>query len=132
MKTAILALATLIALPLFQTSALAKEGDVHEKVIGVNSVYIPSGFDSTSESFVVVNGWFPHSCYKLKGATVNHVGPTLHEVTVLANVTEGLCLTVIIPFNKEVAMGKLAVGDHKIHFLNGDGTYMEKHLVIEQ
>ena len=132
MKTAFLALSALIALPFSATTSLAKEGDVHEKVIGVNSVYIPSGFDSTSESFVVVNGWFPHSCYKLKTANVNHVGPTLHEVTVTANVTEGLCLTVIIPFHKEVALGKLAVGDHKIHFLNGDGTYMEKHLVIEQ
>ena len=125
----ILALSAILALPL---AAQAKDGDVHEKVIGVNNVYIPSGFDSSSEAFVVVNGWFPHSCYKLKGANVNHVGPTLHEVTVSANVTEGLCLTVIIPFNKEVQLGRLAVGDHKIHFMNGDGTYMEKHLVIEQ
>ncbi len=125
----ILALTAVLSLPL---AAQAKDGDVHEKVIGVNSVYIPSGFDSASDSFVVVNGWFPHSCYKLKSATVNHVGPTLHEVTVNANVTEGLCLTVIIPFQKEVQLGKLGVGDHQVRFLNGDGTYMEKHLVIEQ
>ena len=31
----------------------------------------------------------------------------------------------------EVQLGKLSVGDHKIHFMNGDGTYMEKHLTIE-
>lgn len=127
--TSILALAAIITLPL---SAQAKEGDVHEKVIGVNDAFIPSGFDSSSEAFVVVNGWFPHSCYKLKSATVNHVGPTLHEVSVNALVTEGLCLTVIIPFHKEVQLGKLAVGDHQIRFLAGDGTYMERHLVIEQ
>ncbi len=120
---------TFFTLPLY---AEAKDGDVHEKVIGVNNVYIPSGFDSTTESYVVVHGWFPHSCYKLKGATVNHVGEMLHEVTVLANVTEGLCLAVIIPFNREVQLGRLAVGDHTVRFQNGDGTYMEKHLVIEQ
>ena len=127
--TKILVIAAIIAMPIF---ASAKEGDVHETTIGVNNVYIPSGFDSGSEAFVVASGWFPHSCYKLKGAKVEHVGPTLHEVTVMANVTEGLCLTVIIPFNKEIQLGKLAVGDHQIKFMNGDGTYMERHLVIEQ
>ncbi len=113
-------------------SAFAREGEVREKVIGVNDVYIPSGFDSSSEAFVVVNGLFPHSCYKLKGVKVEHIGPTLHEVTTLANVTEGLCLTVIIPFHKEVQLGRLAIGDHKLHFMNGDGTYMEKALTIGQ
>lgn len=116
----------------FAGQASAKDGDIHEKVVAINDVYIPSGFDSTSETFVVVNGLFPHSCYKLRGAEVNHIGSSLHEVTTLATVTEGLCLTVIIPFHKEVQLGKLAVGEHQIHFMNGDGTYMERRLTIEQ
>jgi len=116
----------------FSAAALAKDGDVREKVVGINDVYIPSGFDSRSDAFIVANGWFPHSCYKLKGAEVEHVGTALHQVTIKANVTEGLCLTVIIPFHKEVQLGKLAVGDHSIRMMNGDGTYMEKHLTIEQ
>ena len=124
----ILAAAALI----FTNTAIAKDGDVHEKVIGINDVYVPSGFDSRSDAFIVANGWFPHSCYKLKGAEVEHVGTALHQVTLKANVTEGLCLTVIIPFHKEVQLGKLVVGEHNIHMMNGDGTYMEKHLTIEQ
>jgi hypothetical protein len=28
-------------------------------------------------------------------------------------------------------LGKLVVGEHKIRFLNGDETYMEKHISIE-
>lgn len=131
MKT-LLALALIMTAIPFSRPALAADGDVHEKVIGVSDAYVPSGFDSGSDAFVVENGWFPNSCYKLKSVDVNHVGPALHEVTTKANVTEGLCLAVIIPFHKEVQLGKLAVGTHKVHFLNGDGTFMEKQIVIEQ
>ncbi|MGZ3651296.1 MAG: hypothetical protein ACXVB9_06115 [Bdellovibrionota bacterium] len=126
-------LTTIFAMALMMVSAQAvraADGDVHEKVVNVSDAYIPSGFDSTSESFVVVNGWFPHSCYKLKTVEVANVGPFLHELTTKADVTEGLCLTVIIPWHREVQLGKLATGDHKLHFMNGDGTYMEKHLTI--
>ena len=114
------------------TVSFAKEGDVHAKVVPITGAYIPSGFDSSSDAFVVVNGLFPHTCYKLSEVKVDHVGPALHEVSTVANVTEGLCLTVMVPFSKEVQLGKLGTGEHKIHFLNGDGTYMEKRLVIEQ
>lgn len=131
MKFFSLTLAALTALS-FSAAALAKDGDVHEKVIGAIDVYVPSGFDSSSEAFIVANGFFPHSCYKLKGAEVEHVGTALHQVTLKANVTEGLCLTVIIPFHKEVQLGRLAVGEHAVRMMNGDGTYMEKRLTIEQ
>ncbi|MGZ3693947.1 MAG: hypothetical protein ACXWQO_07075 [Bdellovibrionota bacterium] len=113
-------------------SAFAKDGDIHEKVITVGDVYIPSSFDSSSDAFVVVNGWFPHSCYKIKDVSVQHINANLHEITTTANVTEGMCLTVIVPFHKEVQLGKLAVGEHKLRFLNGDGSYMEKSLTIER
>lgn len=122
---------TITAVILMPLMAEAKEGDVHEKVVGAIDVYVPSGFDTSSDAFVVANGFFPHSCYKLKGAKVDHVSATLHEVTLLADVTEGLCLTVIIPFHKEVQLGRLAAGQHKVRFVNGDGTYMERNLTIE-
>ncbi len=113
-------------------TAYAKNGESREKITPVSDVYVPNGFDSGSDAFVVVNGLFPNSCYSLKAVTVNHVGPTLHEVTTTANVTEGLCLAVIIPFHREVQLGKLAVAKHTLHFLNGDGTYLERQLTIER
>lgn len=130
MKT-FLMFVTVAAISTLTVGAQAKEGDTHEKIVPINDVYVPSGFDSSSESFVVVNGLFPNSCYKVKDARVDHIGPTLHQVRTYANVTEGLCLTVLVPFHKEVQLGRLSVGDHKIHFMDGDGTYMEKRLVIE-
>jgi hypothetical protein len=114
------------------TGASANEGDVHNKTVMVSDVYIPSGFDSSSDAFVVVNGFFPHSCYKMADVNVKNISPTVHEITATANVTEGLCLMVIVPYHKEVQLGKLVPGTHTLHFMNGDGTYMEKQLTIER
>lgn len=111
--------------------AYAETPKTKEVIVGVSDAYIPSNFDSSSDAFAVVNGLFPNSCYRMSGAKVEHVGSALHEVTTYANVTEGLCLMVMVPFHKEVALGKLNLGEHQIRFLNGDGTYLEKRLTIE-
>lgn len=125
-KILMLMTAAVLSLP------LVAQAEVHEKVIGVTDVYIPSGFDSSSDAFVVVNGLLMNSCYQLKDARVEDGKNGLKEVTITANVTEGVCLMVLVPFHKEVQLGKLAVGQHTIHFMNGDGTYLEKQITIEQ
>jgi hypothetical protein len=38
---------------------------------------------------------------------------------------------VLVPFQKEVRLGKFEAGKHTLRFENGDGTYFEKTLVIE-
>lgn len=134
MKKLIFVMTAMLA---FGSVAMAKEKSDggqsnHEQVVGVNDAFIPSGFDSASDAFVVVSGIFPSGCYQWKTAKVDHVGPALHEVRAVANVFEGLCIMVMVPFQKEVQLGKLAAGDHAIRFVNGDGTYFEKHLNIEQ
>ena len=84
MKKMILLLAAALAIP---ASVWAKDGDVQEKVVPISDVYVPSGFDSSSDVFLVANGLFPNSCYQLKNTRVEHAGPALHEVTTSANVT---------------------------------------------
>lgn len=121
-----------IALSFIAPMAQASEyGNTREQIISINDAFIPSGFDSSSDAFVVVNGLFPNSCYRFNEAKVNHVGPALHEVRSYATVTEGLCLMVLVPFSKEVQLGKLVVGEHAIRFVSGDGTYWDKKLTIE-
>ncbi len=102
-----------------------------ELLVSPISAYVPSGFDSRSESFVVVSGMFPNSCYRIKESKVEHVGPALHEVRTMATVTEGLCLTVMIPYSKEIQLGKLSAGNHEVRFMSGDGTYFSKSIVVE-
>jgi hypothetical protein len=114
-----------------QAANAADYGETREQVVAINDAYIPSGFDSSSDAFAVVNGLFPNSCYRFRTAKVEHIGPALHEVRAYATVTEGLCLMVLVPYSKEVQLGKLAVGQHAIRFVSGDGTFWEKSLTIE-
>ena len=39
---------------------------------------------------------------------------------------------VLVPFQNDVRLGKLAAGEHTLKFLSGDGTYLEKKITIEQ
>lgn len=113
-------------------NAVAGELPEKEVQIGVNDAYIPGGFDINSDVYVVTNGIFPNGCYKWKRAEVNHADPYMHEVKSVATVSQGMCLMVLVPFTKEVKLGKFAAGKHTLRFLNGDGTYLEKSMVVEE
>lgn len=102
-----------------------------EVVIGVNDVFVPAGFDSESDSYVVVSGIFPNGCYQWKEAKVKNVTTHSHEVVTTARVSQGMCIQVLIPYSKDVRLGKLATGKHNLRFLSGDGTYLEKSLVVQ-
>lgn len=99
--------------------------------IGLNEVYVPGGFDSSADAYVVANGLFPNGCYSWKGADVKHVDTFNHEVQPYATVSQGMCIMVLVPFTKEIRIGKLASGKHNLKFLNGDGTYLLKTMSIE-
>lgn len=112
--------------------AMAGQTAVEREVqIGINGVYVPGGFDSSSDVFVVVNGIFQNGCYKWKRADVDHKDAYNHVVKSVASVSEGMCIMVLIPFQKEVRLGKFAPGKHTLRFENGDGTYLEKNMNIE-
>lgn len=122
-------LAALLVGPTFSMAAQAPAE--REIQIGVNDAYIPSGFDSNSDVYVVVNGIFPNSCYRWKRAEVQNTDTFTHEIKTFATVSPGMCLMVLVPYTKEVRLGKFASGKHTLRFVNGDGTYMEKSMAIE-
>jgi hypothetical protein len=99
--------------------------------IGLNEVYVPGGFDSSADAYVVASGLFPNGCYSWKGADVKHVDTFNHEIQPYATVSQGMCIMVLVPFSKEIRIGKLASGTHTLKFLNGDGTYLQKTMSIE-
>jgi hypothetical protein len=103
-----------------------------DMTVPVNNVFIPGGFDSKTDAYVIVSGIFPNGCYKWKGATVKDVSALEHEITSVANVNQGMCIQVLIPFTKDIRLGQLAVGTHTLRFLSNDGTFLEKNLTIEQ
>ncbi len=105
--------------------------NVRDVIVNIADVYIPSGFDDQTDAFIVTNGWFHNSCYRWKKALVDHQSEFSHEVTVVGEVSEGLCLNVMVPFTKEIRMGRLASGEHTLRFDNGDGTYLQRKFVVE-
>lgn len=100
-------------------------------VLSISDAYVPSGFDSGSDAYVVVNGLFPNTCYQWKNAVVSHVSPVQHEIRSVGTVTQGMCLMMLVPFMEEVSLGKLEKGSHSLRFVNGDGTWIEKRMTIE-
>jgi hypothetical protein len=125
-----------IALALFGAVVIsqAAHAGAEERIVsvGFSDAFIPSGFDSNSDTFVVASGLFPNGCYRWKEAEVNHPTANLHEIRASATVSQGMCLMVLVPFTKEIHLGKLSVGLHAVRLLNGDGTYIEKQLRIEE
>lgn len=115
----------------FLTTANAQNLTVKEVAVSVTDAFIPSGFDSKSEAYVVVNGLFPNTCYSMSEPIIDHKTTTQHEVQTMAKVKPGICIRVFVPFNKEITLGYLATGKHTVRFLSDDGTYFEKSLVIE-
>lgn len=128
-----IAFAVVSAMLISQSTHARADQKVEKEIqVGFSDAYIPSGFDSNSESYVVASGIFPNSCYRWKEADVDHPTQNLHEISATASVSQGMCLMVLVPFTKEIRLGKLPVGIHIIKLLNGDGTYIEKQITIEE
>ncbi len=124
-----------VALSLLTFNQLAQaEGptpQTRDVVISVSEVFIPGGFDSEADAFVVASGMFPNGCYRWKGAEVKNVDALTHEVQSSATVNQGMCIMVLVPFSKEIRLGKLQAGTHTLRFVNGDGTFLERTLQVE-
>lgn len=128
--------ATVLIAVLMAGSSLASaksldEPTTRDVAIGISDVFIPGGFDSEADSYVVVSGMFPNGCYRWKAAEVKNVNALTHEIRSVAAVSQGMCIMVFVPFSKEVRLGLLASGNHILRFVNGDGTFLERNLKIE-
>ncbi len=99
--------------------------------IRVSDVIVPGGFDSNSDAYVIETGLFPNGCYRWESAETKAVQQNVIEVRSYATVQSGMCPMVMVPFHKEVRLGKLARGTYTLRFLNSDDTYLEEKLVIE-
>lgn len=111
--------------------AAAEEFKTKEVVASINDVYIPGGFSSDADAYVVMSGVFPNSCYKYERADVTHPAAETHEVAAIAEVSQGMCLMVMVPWTRDVSLGRLDRGNHTLRFRNGDGTYFERTVEVE-
>ena len=119
-----------LGMTLVSASAGAEGIKTRDVQIAINDVFVPDSQKSNGESYVVISGMFPNSCYSWNRAEVKHVSQSTHEVRVFAKVSEAMCLMVLVPFTKEVVIGELSRGEHTLKFINGDGTFQERTLNI--
>ena len=131
MKSTFLLFISIVAIGFAVQANAAGTNPTKDVVIAVNDVFVPGGFDSKADSYVVVSGIFPNGCYKWKQANVRHVTRFEHEITSVAVVSQGMCIMVLIPFSKDVHLGQLESGTHTLRFLSSDGTFLEKTLQIQ-
>lgn len=113
------------------TFASASQMPTKEIVVSIHDVYVPGGFSSESDAYIIVNGVFPNSCYRWDRARVHNAANNVHEIISVAKVTQGMCLQVLVPYSKEVRLGTLERGTHTLRFMNGDGTFFERSMEIE-
>lgn len=111
--------------------ASADSVKTHEAILNISEAYVPGGFSSQTDAYVVVSGMFPNSCYRFNHAQVSDKSSQIHEVRSYATVSEAMCLMVLVPYQHEVRLGRLPAGEHTLRFINGDGTYFEKSLTVE-
>lgn len=125
-------LLSIVSLLLFVNPVFAAVNpDAKEVAVGISGVFVPGGFDSSSDAYVVVSGVFQNGCYKWSRAERTSRDEFNHEIKSMATVTPGMCIMVLVPFQKEVRLGRLSSGQHNLRFVNGDGTYLEKTLIVE-
>lgn len=99
-------------------------------VVAVQDAYFVKQDNKSTSSFVV-NGLFPNSCYSVAGIKVDHEEDLLHTVRLYANVQQGVCMMVLIPFTVEGHLGPLSPGSHTVKFVSGDGTSFVKTVLIK-
>lgn len=119
MKFTLLALLTF-----FSVAALA--GLPVKKIINVEEVFIPDGFDSNDTTEIVISGYLPNLCHKTPSVDMVKKDKNIFlKVTALSyHKTNPFCPQVAVPFIEKVKLGVLNKGEYKI-VINENTRYEE-------
>jgi hypothetical protein len=107
-RFSLFALAALMAFPAFAQDPVKKPATF-------NTIYVPKGFDSNDNVQIVGEGMFKNTCYRPAETTVqvDHekktitVGPVAYEYS-------GMCLQVVLPFDRVLDLGMLKAGTYSV------------------
>lgn len=100
----------------FTFQAKAAEDNIPIKVsTSFGKIYVPAGFDNNDNVQIVGEGMFPNTCYRYAKTSVqvDHAAKTIRLDTV-AYKYPGVCLQVIVPFDRVVDLGILKEGEYSI------------------
>lgn len=102
-----------------------------ELPITVSDVLIPSRVSRDTDVNAVVSGMFSNTCYRWSRGEVKKESANRLTIRAYAWVEQTMCLMVLVPYTKEINIGKLPAGEYTLRFINGDDTYFEKTLTVD-
>jgi hypothetical protein len=94
------------------------------------AIFVPNGFDDNDDVTVVIDGYLPDTCYRLKAPIVQK-DPSSKTITVQPQALRfpGVCQDVIVPFTTAVSLGAVPNGSYKITTRKGEvqeNVYVKK------
>ena len=115
MTTASLRMIVLFFLSLWSLQASATESQAPRLLeVGVSDVFVPQGFDDNDPNVqVVIEGYFPNTCYKLGPIKVEKREDQI-KITPQAYFYHGPCLQVMVHYVQEINLGMLKEGKYKL------------------
>ncbi len=135
MKLINLTIAALLLLGLSTQVNASQQGEepkIKEVQVNINDALVPKTANAFENVKAVVSGLFSNGCYSYSRSKVTHSNNSnVHKVSIFANLSPGMCLMVLVPYTKEVELGELTPGDHRIRFVNGDETYSEQMISVK-
>lgn len=83
--------------------------------VPLSGAYIPGGFDSNDRAQLVVEGYFPNTCYRV-GPYEKKLNSTSNEISVkqTAYKYKGPCLFMVVPFSQTIQVGILKANTYKV------------------
>lgn len=106
-----------------QAKAEAEDNTPKTEPISFGKVYIPNGFDNNDNVQITGEGMFPNTCYRYATTSVqvDHTAKTI-RLNTEAFKYPGMCLQVIVPFDRVVDVGILKEGDYSVITNNDNQT----------
>lgn len=100
---------------IFTIQAKAEDNTPIKVPISFGKLYVPVGFDNNDNVQIVGEGMFPNTCYRYATTLVkvDHKAKTIRLNTV-AFKYPGVCLQVMVPFDRVVDVGILKEGEYSI------------------
>lgn len=117
----------LVVLAIVALAAAANASTPIEKMVPVDHVYIPSGFDSNDNVEVVVTGFLPNLCHKSPAAKVvmNGGKVDIKMTSLYYHASNPYCPEMVVPFTKTVSLGVMDKGLYDIT-VNGRSPWQLK------
>ncbi len=110
----------------FASPALADEIVTAE----AQQLFVPTGFDDNDKAQVVVDGYYPNSCYRLEPSVLEvDLDKKLITIEAKARVVSGFCLQVLVPYSDVVELGILPRGQYTVRTSD---LRLEKTLVVSE